>query len=155
MALKEKGISAEYLSSTQSTQAKNKIHEDLDSSKPTLRLLYVTPELIATSGFMAKLMKIYSRGLLNLIAIDEVNYILVLCAHCISTWGHDFRPSYRKLSSLRSRLPNIPILALTATAVPKVQKDVIISLALENPLVLKSSFNRPNIYYEGLSWWLN
>ncbi|TYK10816.1 ATP-dependent DNA helicase Q-like 3 isoform X1 [Cucumis melo var. makuwa] len=116
------------------------IHEDLDSSKPTLRLLYVTPELIATSGFMAKLMKIYSRGLLNLIAIDE--------AHCISTWGHDFRPSYRKLSSLRSRLPNIPILALTATAVPKVQKDVIISLALENPLVLKSSFNRPNIYYE-------
>ncbi|KAA0061460.1 ATP-dependent DNA helicase Q-like 3 isoform X1 [Cucumis melo var. makuwa] len=140
MALKEKGISAEYLSSTQSTQAKNKIHEDLDSSKPTLRLLYVTPELIATSGFMAKLMKIYSRGLLNLIAIDE--------AHCISTWGHDFRPSYRKLSSLRSRLPNIPILALTATAVPKVQKDVIISLALENPLVLKSSFNRPNIYYE-------
>uniref|UniRef100_A0A0A0LES3 ATP-dependent DNA helicase n=2 Tax=Cucumis sativus TaxID=3659 RepID=A0A0A0LES3_CUCSA len=140
MALKEKGISAEYLSSTQSTQAKNKIHEDLNSSKPTLRLLYVTPELIATSGFMAKLMKIYSRGLLNLIAIDE--------AHCISTWGHDFRPSYRKLSSLRSQLPNIPILALTATAVPKVQKDVIISLGLENPLVLKSSFNRPNIYYE-------
>lgn len=57
------------------------IHEDLDSSKPTLRLLYVTPELIATSGFMAKLMKIYSRGLLNLIAIDEVNYILVLCVN--------------------------------------------------------------------------
>ncbi|XP_038889797.1 ATP-dependent DNA helicase Q-like 3 isoform X2 [Benincasa hispida] len=140
MALKEKGISAEYLSSTQSIQAKNIIHEDLDSSKPTLRLLYVTPELIATPGFMAKLMKIYSRGLLNLIAIDE--------AHCISTWGHDFRPSYRKLSSLRSRLPNIPILALTATAVPKVQKDVIVSLGLENPLVLKSSFNRPNIYYE-------
>lgn len=57
------------------------IHEDLNSSKPTLRLLYVTPELIATSGFMAKLMKIYSRGLLNLIAIDEVNYILVLCVN--------------------------------------------------------------------------
>ncbi|XP_022154639.1 ATP-dependent DNA helicase Q-like 3 isoform X3 [Momordica charantia] len=140
MALKEKGISAEYLSSTQSTQAKNKIHEDLDSGKPTIRLLYVTPELIATSGFMAKLTKIYSRGLLNLIAIDE--------AHCISTWGHDFRPSYRKLSSLRSRLPHVPILALTATAVPKVQKDVIVSLGLQNPLVLKSSFNRPNIYYE-------
>ncbi|XP_022937723.1 ATP-dependent DNA helicase Q-like 3 isoform X1 [Cucurbita moschata] len=140
MALKEKGISAEYLSSTQSIQDKKKIHEDLDSGKPALRLLYVTPELIATPGFMAKLMKIYSRGLLSLIAIDE--------AHCISTWGHDFRPGYRKLSSLRSRLPNVPILALTATAAPKVQKDVIASLGLQNPLVLMSSFNRPNIYYE-------
>uniref|UniRef100_A0A5B7BZP2 DNA 3'-5' helicase n=1 Tax=Davidia involucrata TaxID=16924 RepID=A0A5B7BZP2_DAVIN len=140
MALKEKGIAAEYLSSTQTAEARNKIHEDLESGKPSLRLLYVTPELIATPGFMSKLTKIHGRGLLNLIAIDE--------AHCISTWGHDFRPSYRKLSSLRSRLPNVPILALTATAVPKVQKDVIESLCLQNPLVLKSSFNRPNIYYE-------
>ncbi|CAA3019354.1 atp-dependent dna helicase q-like 3 [Olea europaea subsp. europaea] len=89
---------------------------------------------------MARLTKIHSRGLLNLIAIDE--------AHCISSWGHDFRPSYRKLSSLRNCLPNIPLLALTATAAPKVQQDVTESLCLENPLVLKSSFNRPNIYYE-------
>ncbi|XP_024181897.1 ATP-dependent DNA helicase Q-like 3 isoform X3 [Rosa chinensis] len=140
MALKEKGIAAEYLSSTQTTQVKKKIHEDLDSGKPSLRLLYVTPELIATPGFMTKLTKIHSRGLLNLIAIDE--------AHCISSWGHDFRPSYRKLSSLRSHLPGVPTLALTATAVPKVQKDVIESLRLQNPLVLKSSFNRSNIYYE-------
>ncbi|KAM2723447.1 hypothetical protein EV1_026407 [Malus domestica] len=140
MALKEKGISAEYLSSTQTTQTKTKIHEDLDSGKPSLRLLYVTPELIATSGFMTKLTKIHMRGLLNLIAIDE--------AHCISSWGHDFRPSYRKLSSLRSHLPGVPILALTATAVPKVQMDVIESLCLHNPLTLRSSFNRPNIHYE-------
>ncbi|KAF3948962.1 hypothetical protein CMV_025101 [Castanea mollissima] len=140
MALKGKGIAAEYLSSTQTSDVKNKIHEDLDSGKPSVRLLYVTPELISTLGFMSKLTKIYTRGLLNLIAIDE--------AHCISSWGHDFRPSYRKLSSLRSRLPNVPILALTATAVPKVQQDVMESLCLQNPLVLKSSFNRPNIYYE-------
>ncbi|GLU19707.1 hypothetical protein SLE2022_359410 [Rubroshorea leprosula] len=140
MALKEKGIAAEYLSSTQTSHVKNKIHEDLDSGKPSLRLLYVTPELIATLGFMLKLAKIHSRGLLNLIAIDE--------AHCISTWGHDFRPSYRKLSSLRNRFPDVPILALTATAAPKVQKDVIDSLSLQNPVVLKSSFNRPNIHYE-------
>ncbi|GJW23572.1 ATP-dependent DNA helicase Q-like 3 isoform X1 [Tanacetum coccineum] len=140
MALKEKGVAAEYLSSTQTSQVRNKIHEELDSGNPRLRLLYVTPELIATTGFMSKLMKVHSRGLLNLIAIDE--------AHCISTWGHDFRPSYRKLASLRKSLPDIPILALTATAVPKVQADVIESLNLENPLVLKSSFNRPNIYYE-------
>ncbi|KAL4613809.1 hypothetical protein ACB092_07G007600 [Castanea dentata] len=140
MALKGKGIAAEYLSSTQTSDVKNKIHEDLDSGKPSVRLLYVTPELISTLGFMSKLTKIYTRGLLNLIAIDE--------AHCISSWGHDFRPSYRKLSSLRSRLPDVPILALTATAVPKVQQDVMESLCLQNPLVLKSSFNRPNIYYE-------
>nr|XP_009610276.1 ATP-dependent DNA helicase Q-like 3 [Nicotiana tomentosiformis] len=139
-ALKEKGIPAEFLSSTQTVQVKNKIYEDLESGKPAVRLLYVTPELIATSGFMSKLTKIHARGLLNLIAIDE--------AHCISSWGHDFRPSYRKLSSLRSHLSNIPVLALTATAVPKVQKDVIESLNLQSPLVLKSSFNRPNIYYE-------
>ncbi|TKY72880.1 ATP-dependent DNA helicase Q 3 [Spatholobus suberectus] len=140
MALKEKGIAAEFLSSTKTTDAKVKIHEDLDSGKPSIRLLYVTPELIATPGFMSKLTKIYARGLLNLIAIDE--------AHCISSWGHDFRPSYRKLSSLRSHLPDVPILALTATAVPKVQKDVVESLHMQNPLILKSSFNRPNIYYE-------
>ncbi|XP_055824572.1 ATP-dependent DNA helicase Q-like 3 [Solanum dulcamara] len=138
--LKEKKIPAEFLSSTQTVQVKNKIYEDLESGKPAVRLLYVTPELIATSGFMSKLTKIHARGFLNLIAIDE--------AHCISSWGHDFRPSYRKLSSLRSHFPNVPVLALTATAVPKVQKDVIESLNLQNPLVLKSSFNRPNIYYE-------
>ncbi|XP_038702652.1 ATP-dependent DNA helicase Q-like 3 [Tripterygium wilfordii] len=140
MALKEKGIAAEYLSSTQTSYVKDKIHEDLDSGKPSVRLLYVTPELIATLGFMSKLMKIHARGHLNLIAVDE--------AHCISTWGHDFRPSYSKLSSLRTRLSDVPILALTATAVPKVQKDVIESLSLQNPLVLKSSFNRSNIFYE-------
>ncbi|KAJ4841628.1 hypothetical protein Tsubulata_004926 [Turnera subulata] len=140
MALKEKGIAAEFLSSTQPAHVRNKIHEDLYSGKPSIRLLYVTPELIATPGFMSKLTKIHSRGLLNLIAIDE--------AHCISTWGHDFRPSYRKISSLRNCFPDVPILALTATAVPKVQKDVIESLSLQDPLILKSSFNRPNIYYE-------
>ncbi|CAA0840486.1 ATP-dependent DNA helicase Q-like 3 [Striga hermonthica] len=139
-ALKEKGIAAEYLSSTLTVKAKNEVYENLDMGKPSLRLLYVTPELIATSGFMAKLRKIHGRGLLNLIAIDE--------AHCVSTWGHDFRPSYRKLSFLKNHLPSIPVLALTATAAPKVQEDVIISLCLQNPLVLKSSFNRPNIYYE-------
>ncbi|CAM8987532.1 unnamed protein product [Rhodiola kirilowii] len=139
-ALKEKGIAAEYLSSTRTAQAKNMIHEDLASGQPSLRLLYVTPELLAMPGFMAKLMKISDRGLLNLIAIDE--------AHCISSWGHDFRPSYRKLSSLRDHMPDVPILALTATASPKVQKDVVDSLSLRNPVVLRNSFNRPNIYYE-------
>ncbi|KAG0535152.1 hypothetical protein BDA96_04G341800 [Sorghum bicolor] len=139
-SLKNKGIPAEFLSSTQASHTKQRIHEDLDTGNPSLKLLYVTPELVATSGFMAKLKKLYNRGLLGLVAIDE--------AHCISTWGHDFRPSYRKLSSLRKQFPDIPLLALTATAVPKVQKDVISSLCLQNPVILRASFNRPNIFYE-------
>ncbi|KAL5208169.1 hypothetical protein ABZP36_032604 [Zizania latifolia] len=139
-SLKSKGIPAEFLSSTQTSHIKQKIHEHLDSGNPSLKLLYVTPELIATPGFKAKLTKLYNRGLLGLVAVDE--------AHCISSWGHDFRPSYRKLSSLRNQFPDIPILALTATAVPKVQKDVISSLCLRNPVILRASFNRPNIFYE-------
>lgn len=138
--LKSQGIPAEYLSSTQKVATKEKIYDDIDSGKPILRLLYVTPELIATNGFMTKLKKVHSRGLLNLIAIDE--------AHCISSWGHDFRSSYRKLSILRSCLPGVPILALTATAARKVQEDVIKSLCLHQPSILQTSFNRPNIFYE-------
>ncbi|CAA6659306.1 unnamed protein product [Spirodela intermedia] len=138
--LKQKGISAEYLSSTQTPQVREKIHDELDCGKLSLRLLYVTPELVATPGFKAKLSKLHSRGLLSLIAIDEV--------HCISSWGHDFRPAYRKLSSLKNDLPDVPLLALTATAAPKVEKDVIESLGLRNPLILRASFNRPNIFYE-------
>ncbi|KAH7289470.1 hypothetical protein KP509_30G003800 [Ceratopteris richardii] len=87
-----------------------------------------------------KLKKLYDRCLLNLIAVDE--------AHCISSWGHDFRPSYRQLSKLRDCFPNVPILALTATAAKKVQEDIISSLSLRQPTILISSFNRPNIYYE-------
>ncbi|WOL12153.1 ATP-dependent DNA helicase Q-like 3 isoform X2 [Canna indica] len=138
--LRKKGIPAEFLSSTLAVNDRQKIHEDLNSGKPSVRLLYVTPELVATVGFTAKLKKLYDRGLLSLVAVDE--------AHCISSWGHDFRPSYRKLSSLRSHLPGVPILALTATAVPKVQKDVIESLCLQQPLILRASFNRPNIFYK-------
>lgn len=138
--LKKLNIAAEYLSSTQQASVKSKIYEELDSGKPSLRLLYVTPELIDTGGFIVKLRKLHGRGLLTLIAIDE--------AHCISSWGHDFRPSYRKLSSLRSSLPGVPVLALTATAAKKVQDDVVKSLGLHQPRILVSSFNRPNIYYE-------
>ncbi|KAK6151915.1 hypothetical protein DH2020_014550 [Rehmannia glutinosa] len=122
--------------------------QPLCSGKPSLRLLYVTPELIATSGFMAKLIKIHDRGLLNLIAIDEVRSYMGFNSICECLLPEASKPSYRKLSSLRNRLPSIPVLALTATAVLKVQEDVIDSLCLRNPLVLKSSFNRPNIYYE-------
>ncbi|KAG6542298.1 hypothetical protein Mapa_016327 [Marchantia paleacea] len=139
-ALKAQKIAAEHLSSTQGAKVKAKIYEQLESGRPTLRLLYVTPELIATPGFITRIKKLHGRGLLSLIAVDE--------AHCISSWGHDFRPSYRKLSTLRNHLPDVPILALTATAAKKVQDDVVKSLALHNPQIFISSFNRPNIYYE-------
>ncbi|KAK8921144.1 ATP-dependent DNA helicase Q-like 3 [Platanthera zijinensis] len=140
MVLKANGICSDFLSSTQLAHIKDKIHEDLDSEKPSVKLLYVTPELVATSGFTSKLIKLYNKKFLSLIAVDE--------AHCISTWGHDFRPAYRKLSSLRDHVPGVPIIALTATAVPKVQEDVVKSLQLLNPLILRTSFNRPNIFYE-------
>eukprot|EP00850_Spirogloea_muscicola_P014358 SM000102S09216 [mRNA] locus=s102:283323:289045:+ [translate_table: standard] len=139
-ALNAKGVRAAYLCSTQSHQIKDKIYSDLDCSKPSLRLLYCTPELVATSSFQSKLARAIARGLIPLVAIDE--------AHCISSWGHDFRPSYRKLSRLRSLVPGVPILALTATANAKVRKDVIATLDLHEPVVLISSFNRPNIHYE-------
>lgn len=139
-ALKAQKIAAEHLSSSQGAKVKAKIYEQLESGRPSLRLLYVTPELIATPGFITRIKKLHGRGLLSLIAVDE--------AHCISSWGHDFRPSYRKLSALRTHLPDVPILALTATAAKKVQDDVVKSLALHNPQIFISSFNRPNIYYE-------
>ncbi|XP_024521223.1 ATP-dependent DNA helicase Q-like 3 [Selaginella moellendorffii] len=139
-ALKSRQIFAEYLSSSQPVKMRNKIFEELQSGKPNLKLLYVTPESVATNHLMQKLRKLHERSLLSLIAIDE--------AHCISSWGHDFRPSYRKLSALRTSLPDIPILALTATASKKVQEDIIKSLSLQKAAVLISSFNRANIFYE-------
>ena len=91
---------------------------------------------------MNQLRKLHSlhggRGILCF-AIDE--------CHCISSWGHDFRPSYRSLSNIRREFPNIPVMALTATATAQVTKDVVDSLSLRNPLVTKGTFNRPNIYY--------
>ncbi|KAF3792341.1 ATP-dependent DNA helicase Q-like 3 [Nymphaea thermarum] len=124
--LKGKGISAEFLSSTQNPQLREKIHEDLDSGNPSLRLLYVTPELVATTGFMSKLRKLHSRGLLKLIAIDEALISKTLIIEKAST-----RCSY------------IGIDSNSCSA-----KDVIESLCLNDPLILQSSFNRANIFYE-------
>lgn len=76
---------------------------------------------------------------ITLIAIDE--------AHCVSTWGHDFRYSYRELGKLRNTFPNIPILAVTATATVRVRNDIVSSLRLRNPQILCSGFDRPNLYF--------
>ena len=99
------------------------------------KLLYAAPERVMTPGFIADL----KRWNIQRIAVDE--------AHCISEWGHDFRPEYRQLAQLRAHLPGVPFLALTATATPKVREDISRQLQLEKPQVFLASFNRPNLSY--------
>lgn len=86
---------------------------------------------------LSRLAQLHARTPLLLFAIDE--------AHCVSEWGHDFRPEYRQLGQLRQRMPHVPIMALTATAVPDVQRDIVRSLGLRNPYVQKQSSFRPNL----------
>ncbi len=99
------------------------------------RLLYVAPERLMLSGFLDDLKK----WNVNLFAIDE--------AHCISEWGHDFRPEYRQLSSLREIFPGVPMMALTATATERVRGDIVRQLHLKTPACYVASFNRPNLAY--------
>src|SRR6185369_13117848 len=103
-----------------------------------LKILYVSPERLLSDGFLARLLDLDLRG----IAIDE--------AHCISHWGHDFRPEYRGLGELRRRFPGIPIQAYTATATARVREDVAAELGLREPEVLVGSFDRPNLSYRVL-----
>jgi ATP-dependent DNA helicase RecQ len=99
------------------------------------RLLYVAPERLMTPGFLAVL-----RGLdVRAVAVDE--------AHCISAWGHDFRPEYRRLADLREILPGVPFMALSATATERVREDIAVSLRLRDPRCYVASFNRPNLLY--------
>jgi ATP-dependent DNA helicase RecQ len=102
------------------------------------RLLYVAPERLMLSGFLEDV----KRWDVNLIAIDE--------AHCISEWGHDFRPEYRQLSELRTHFPSTPIMALTATATERVRGDIVQQLKLRGTGCYTASFNRPNLTYRVL-----
>ena len=109
---------------------------------PLTRLVYVTPELVLTESFRRVLGTIYTQGELSRIAIDE--------AHCISEWGHDFRPAYCHLSHFRSAYPNVPIICLTATATPSIRTDIITSIGLD-PTATKTfvaSTTRRNLVYE-------
>ena len=132
--LQQKGIAAASLNSSQSYGEAKEITEAVISGK--LRILFVSPEKVATKSFSALMQK----ARISLFAIDE--------AHCISTWGHQFRPEYRHLSVLKEKYPGTPIIALTATAVPEVRRDIITQLHLKNPKVYVGSFNRPNLFYE-------
>lgn len=116
------------------------ILQSLDSPTcPTL--LYCTPErLIASKRLLSKLEKLYKSNRLARFAIDE--------SHCVSQWGNDFRPDYKKLGILRQQFPDVPILALTATATPSVCDDIINTLHMNGCEVFRKSINRPNLYYE-------
>ncbi|XP_077107871.1 ATP-dependent DNA helicase Q5 [Ranitomeya variabilis] len=120
---------------------RRKILQDLESENPKIKLLYITPEMAAASSFQPTLNMLLSRGLLSYLIIDE--------AHCVSEWGHDFRPDYQRLGTLRSRLPQTPCIALTATATKQVQDDIIASLKLRQPIAMfKTPCFRVNLFYD-------
>ena len=129
-AMTEVGIRATFLNSSLDPAERSRRAAQLRVGE--FELLYAAPE-----GIDASVGRLLETLNLKLIAVDE--------AHCISEWGHDFRPSYRNLAGLKQRFNGLPVLALTATATPRVKKDIIEQLALENPLVIRGSFFRPNL----------
>ncbi|EEC05653.1 ATP-dependent RNA helicase, putative, partial [Ixodes scapularis] len=117
------------------------VYSDLRSTQPRLRLLYVTPEKVSASGrLLDALSRLHANGRLSRFVIDE--------AHCVSQWGHDFRPDYKKLSVLREKFSGVPMMALTATATPRVRTDILHQLGMRDPKWFLQSFNRPNLRYE-------
>ncbi|MEH6474921.1 MAG: DNA helicase RecQ [Sneathiella sp.] len=133
-ALKELGVEAAALNSTCSPALQSEIFAKLKNG--TLKLLYIAPERLFAAGFLNFLAQFN----IELFAIDE--------AHCVSQWGHDFRPEYLRLSILHETFPNVPRIALTATADAPTQKDIIGRLNLGYGEVFKASFDRPNIQYQ-------
>ena len=136
-ALHEAGVSAEFLNSTQTLEEAQEIEQRVRCGDITL--LYAAPERLTTPRFLAQLDALHERGQLSLFAIDE--------AHCVSQWGHDFRPEYRALTVLHERYVGVPRMALTATADALTRADIVERLQLEGAQQFVSSFDRPNIRY--------
>ncbi|MDQ6815095.1 MAG: RecQ family ATP-dependent DNA helicase, partial [Bacteroidota bacterium] len=134
-ALLVSGVKAAFLNSTQSNAEQTFIFQQLKANQ--LKLLYLAPERLM--GNETQFINFLQQISVSLFAIDE--------AHCISQWGHDFRPEYLVLGQLKKRFPSIPIIALTATADALTQKDIIDKLQFDDFRVFENSFNRPNIWY--------
>ena len=134
-ALVANGIYAAFLNSSQSQDEQARVIKDAQAGN--IKLLYIAPERIPANNesFFTFIRSLNP----SLFAIDE--------AHCISSWGHDFRPEYLKLAVLKKQFPGIPVIALTASADKVTQNDIVLRLALHKPQIFISSFNRPNIYY--------
>jgi len=128
------GMKAGLLNSTLSPSEQHEVLARLQGGG--YDLLYLAPERLALPGFLERL----RRSPLSFVAVDE--------AHCISEWGHDFRPDYLTLSSLRRELPGVPLTAFTATATKRVQEDIVRRLDLRQPLMTRASFDRPNLFYQ-------
>jgi ATP-dependent DNA helicase RecQ len=127
-------VSARFLNSTLTRSEINVVKQE--TLNGTLKLLYVAPESLTKQENIDFL----NKAKISFAAIDE--------AHCISEWGHDFRPEYRKIRSIIEEIGQVPLIALTATATPKVQLDIKRNLLIDEAIIFKSSFNRPNLYYE-------
>jgi ATP-dependent DNA helicase RecQ len=137
-ALRDNGIGATFLNSSLNLHQVRSREQAILSGKT--KLLYVAPERLLNEKFLPFLDLIREKIGIAAFAIDE--------AHCVSEWGHDFRPEYRQLKQLRQRYPGVPTLALTATATDRVRQDIIQQLGLSQPSIHIASFNRPNLYYE-------
>jgi ATP-dependent DNA helicase RecQ len=136
-ALHEAGVSAAFLNSTLSSEQASQVERRL--LRGDITLLYAAPERVTTARFLAQLDCLHERGHLSLFAIDE--------AHCVSQWGHDFRPEYRALTVLHERYASVPRMALTATADTLTRADILERLQLQDARQFVSSFDRPNISY--------
>jgi ATP-dependent DNA helicase RecQ len=137
-ALIEAGVAAAFLNSSLSSEDAQRVEKEM--LRGELTLLYAAPERLTTPRFLALLDSLLERGKLALFAIDE--------AHCVSQWGHDFRPEYRALAVLHERFPGVPRVALTATADGLTRADIVERLQLQDARTFISSFDRPNIRYQ-------
>ncbi len=130
-ALKKRGVAAAYLSSTQPRQSQRAVWDALLGGR--LKLLYVAPERV--------------KGLVNSVPRLQVTFLAIDEAHCISEWGHDFRPHFRGLGAFRRAVGRPPTMAVTATATPSTRSDIVRVLGLENPVRVVQSFDRPNLFF--------
>ena len=136
--LKSKGIESHFISSDVNRGLKDELFQKLNNNKKPSYIIYTTPEtFVSNIEFATILMDYEKEGILNRIVIDE--------AHCVSTWGHDFRPNYLKLTTIKNQYPEVPIMALTASATKKVQEDLKHILNIPNAKVFKKSFFRDNL----------